>query len=174
MKKLPQVRVKISEQGVINGAKLRPPPAINVIDGTLTTTTDTPYVYLADTSRNILSSFVQDEWQITKDWQLTAGVRYDNYSDFGNTVNPRAALVWNVNEQFTTKLLYGKAFRAPSFAEQSQQNNPTLLGNKNLKPEKINTFEWAVDYRPFSSVRTAANLYYYQIKDLIGVAPDPG
>ncbi len=158
--------------GVIDGTKLLPPPAINVRDGALTTTTDTPYVYLADTSRSILSAFVQDEWQITKDWQLTAGVRYDHYSDFGNTVNPRAALVWNVNEQFTTKLLYGKAFRAPIFAEQGNQNNPTLLGNRDLKPEKINTFEWAVDYRPFSSVRTAANLYYYQIKDLIGVVPD--
>lgn len=159
--------------GTIDGEILLPPPAINVRDGTLTTTTGTENISLANTSRNILSAFVQDEWQITKDWQLTAGVRYDNYSDFGNTVNPRAALVWNVNEQFTTKLLYGKAFRAPSFAEQGNDNNPTLLGNKNLKPEKINTFEWAVDYRPFSSVRTAANLYYYQIKDLIGVSPDP-
>ncbi|MFZ2169111.1 MAG: TonB-dependent receptor, partial [Methylococcaceae bacterium] len=160
--------------GVINPTQLLPPPAINVIDGTLTTTTGTRDVYLPDTSRNILSAFVQDEWQITKDWQLTAGVRYDNYSDFGNTVNPRAALVWNVNEQFTTKLLYGKAFRAPSFTEQFQQNNPSQQGNPALKPEKINTFEWAADFRPLPTLRTAANLYYYQIKDLIGVAPDPG
>jgi iron complex outermembrane receptor protein len=40
-----------------------------------------------------------------------------------------------------------------------------------LKPETINTYEWAVDYRPVASFRTSVNLYYYQIKDLIEVPP---
>jgi iron complex outermembrane receptor protein len=82
--------------------------------------------------------------------------------------------VWDVNKQVTTKLLYGKAFRAPSFSEQGNQNNPVLLGNKDLKPETINTFEWAIDYRPMSSLRTAVNVYYYEIKDLIAAVPDVG
>ena len=114
----------------------------------------------------------QDEWQIADDWQLTAGVRYDDYSDFGGTVNPRVALVWDINEQITSKLLYGKAFRAPNFQEQRIQNNPVVLGNKNLNPETIHTYEWALDYRPFSSLRTAVNLYYYQINNLISAVPD--
>ncbi len=155
--------------GVVNGVS--PPP---VISGTLTDVTNTPFVYLANTHRSIWSAVLQDEWQFAKNWQLTAGVRYDNYSDFGNTVNPRVALVWDVNKQLTTKLLYGKAFRAPSFSEQGNQNNPVLLGNKNLKPETINTFEWALDYRPFNSLRTAVNLYYYEITDLIAAVPDVG
>ena len=115
----------------------------------------------------------QDEWQIAPDWQLTAGVRYDDYSDFGGTFNPRVALVWDINEQITSKLLYGKAFRAPNFTEQAIQNNPVVLGNKNLNPETINTDEWALDYRPFSSLRTAVNVYYYQIDNLISAVPDP-
>jgi iron complex outermembrane receptor protein len=143
-----------------------------VIDGTLTNITGTPYAYLADTQRNILSAAFQDEWQLADDWQLTAGVRYDHYSDFGGTVNPRAALVWNINQKLTTKWLYGQAFRAPAFAELGAQNNPVRLGNENLKPETIQTYEWAFDYRPFSSLRTAVNLYYYQIKDLIALMPD--
>jgi outer membrane cobalamin receptor len=72
-----------------------------------------------------------------------------------------------LNEQVTSKLLYGKAFRAPNFAEQYTQNNPVVLGNRNLNPETIHTFEWALDYRPISSLRTAVNLYYYEIKNLI-------
>ncbi len=127
---------------------------------------------MPNTHRTIWSLVAQDEWQIADDWQLTAGVRYDDYSDFGGTVNPRVALVWDINEQITSKLLYGKAFRAPNFAEQCTQNNPVVLGNKNLNPETINTFEWALDYRPFSSLRTAVNLYYYQINNLISAVPD--
>ncbi|MDD5275860.1 MAG: TonB-dependent receptor [Methylovulum sp.] len=151
--------------GIINGNQ-------GIVNGTLTDVTGTPFVYLPDTHRSIWSAVLQDEWQFAKAWQLTAGVRYDNYSDFGGTVNPRAALVWDVNEQITTKLLYGRAFRAPNFSEQGNQNNPVLLGNRNLHPETINTYEWGLDYRPFSSLRTEVNVYYYEINDLILSVPD--
>ena len=43
-----------------------------------------------------------------------------------------------------------------------------------MKPETMQTYEWAFDYRPLSSVRTAVNLYYYQIKQLIALMPDVG
>lgn len=151
--------------GVIDGSQ-------SVVDGTLTTVTDTPFIYLPDTHRSIWSSAMQDEWQFAEAWQLTAGIRYDDYSDFGGTVNPRLALVWNINEQLSSKLLYGRAFRAPNFSELNNQNNPVVLGNRNLKPETINTYEWAFDYRPFSSLRTAVNLYYYEIENLISTVPD--
>ena len=149
-----------------------PLPAL--VDGALTNVTGTPFVYLPDTHRTIWSLVAQDEWQFADDWQLTAGIRYDDYSDFGGTVNPRVALVWDINEQLTSKVLYGKAFRAPNFAEQFTQNNPVVLGNQNLNPETINTYEWALDYRPFSSLRTAVNVYYYKIDNLISAVPDSG
>lgn len=155
-------------RGVINASS----PAI--IGGTLTDVSNTPYAYIADKHRSIWSFVAQDEWQIADAWQLTAGLRYDDYSDFGGTVNPRAALIWNIDSKLTTKWLYGQAFRAPGFAEQGAQNNPVRLGNPHLDPETVQTYEWAFDYRPISALRTALNLYYYQIEDLIAVVPDPG
>jgi len=146
-------------------------PLPAVVDGALTDVTGTQFVYLPNTHRSIWSAVAQDEWQFAKSWQLTAGVRYDHYSDFGSTINPRAALVWDINEQLTSKLLYGKAFRAPNFSEQSNQNNPVVVGNKQLKPETINTVEWGFDYHPFSTLRTAVNLYYYEIDNLIAIPP---
>ncbi|HDK02834.1 MAG TPA: TonB-dependent receptor, partial [Gammaproteobacteria bacterium] len=92
--------------------------------------------------------YLQDEWDFVRDWALTAGVRYDRYSDFGGTTNPRLALVWQARYDLTAKLLYGRAFRAPSFAELFSINNPVGLGNPNLKPETINTAELAFDYQP--------------------------
>ncbi len=161
--------------GVIDEKKVEflPPPAINIVGGTLTNVTGTPFVYLPSLHRTIWSLVAQDEWQLANNWQLTAGVRYDDYSDFGGTVNPRVALVWDINKQISSKLLYGRAFRAPNFAEQGNQNNPVVLGNKSLNPETINTYEWALDYHPSSSLRTAVNVYYYQIHNLISAVPDP-
>jgi iron complex outermembrane receptor protein len=145
-----------------------------VIDGTLIDVTGTPQAFLADLHRSIFSAAMQDEWQLSDNWQLTAGVRYDHYSDFGDTVNPRGALVWTINKHLTTKMLYGRAFRAPNFSELGTKNNPIVQGNPALKPETIDTYEWAVDYRPLSTLRTAANVYYYQIDDLIKAVQDPG
>jgi outer membrane receptor for ferrienterochelin and colicin len=147
-------------------------PLPPVVGDTLTNVTGTKYAYLPNVHRTIWSLVAQDEWQIAKDWQFTAGLRYDNYSDFGNTFNPRVALVWDINKQITSKLLYGKAFRAPNFSEQYTQNNPVIIGNQNLKPETINTYEWALNYRPSSTLNTSANVFYYQIGDLISLVPD--
>jgi outer membrane receptor protein involved in Fe transport len=142
-----------------------------IVDATLIDKTGTKYAFLKDTNRSIGTFLLQDEWQIYSDLQLTAGLRYDHYSDFGGTVNPRLALVWDINEQLTSKWLYGKAFRAPSFFEMGFQDNTVNINNPNLKPETINTVEWVFDYRPTSSFRTGLNLYYFHIDDHIDLRP---
>ena len=101
-------------------------------------------------------------------------MRYDHYSDFGSTVNPRLALVWETRHDLTTKLLYGRAFRAPSWAELRNINNPVALGNPKLNPETINTVELAFDYRPFDQLRLGLNLFNYWWSDIIRFSPDPG
>ncbi len=135
--------------------------------GALVDLTGGPNTFLAAHHRDIWSFVLQDEWQIETDWQLTAGIRYDEYSDFGSTFNPRAALIWDINPELTAKLLYGQAFRAPSFLEQFQKNSQLFIGNAVLRPEKIETTELAMDYRPVQNLRTAVNIFYYEIKDLI-------
>ncbi|MCK4690803.1 MAG: TonB-dependent receptor, partial [Desulfuromonadales bacterium] len=70
--------------GVIDGT-------VSPIDGTLTNVVNTPNIFIKDSSRTLCYLSFQDEWQFAPDWELTAGVRYDDYSDFGNTVNPRLA-----------------------------------------------------------------------------------
>ena len=117
---------------------------------------------------------MQDEWKFANDWELTAGVRYDHYSDFGDTINPRFALVWQTRYELTTKLLYGRAFRAPSFAETRAINNPANLGNPNLDPETIQTLELAFDYRPADTLQLGLNLFGYQWDNIIRFVPDPG
>ncbi len=146
--------------GIIDGS-------ITPIDGTLTEQTGTEAIYLPDVDRKNYFFSAQDEWAFTHDWNLTAGVRYDNYSDFGSTINPRLALVWQTSPVLTSKLLYGRAFRAPSFVDIYAQNNPVGNGNPDIDPETIDTYEIAFDYFPNDKFRSVINFYYYEAKDII-------
>jgi len=123
--------------------------------------------FLRPQQRNISYVYVQDEWNLARDWALTAGLRQDNYSDFGNTTNPRLALVWDTSLDLTTKLLYGRAFRAPSFIEAYGTSNPVALGNPNLRPETNATTELAFLWQASRDVQLNLNLFSYQMKDII-------
>ena len=119
-------------------------------------------------TREMWALYLQDEWQLHERANLTAGVRYDHYSDFEGTLNPRLGLVWSFLENADLKLLYGQAFRAPSFQEMYNINNPVVVGNPDLKPERIKTYEAALAWR--HSRFFAANLNYFHstIYDQIG------
>ncbi|MDK2126892.1 TonB-dependent receptor plug domain-containing protein [Parachitinimonas caeni] len=128
--------------------------------------------YIRPHDRRLRYVFLQDEWSIAKDWVLTAGLRHDKYSDFGSTTNPRLALVWDVSYNLTFKALYGRAYRAPAFAELYNINNPVAIGNPNLKPEKISTGEVALSWQSTPSLQLGVNVYQYKMKDIIRFVPN--
>jgi iron complex outermembrane receptor protein len=127
--------------------------------------------FITDANRQIWHGLVQDEWHLARSWELTVGVRYDQYSDFGATTNPRAALVWETLPELTTKLLYGQAFRAPSFSEMYITNNLTAQANPDLAPGEIETTELAFDYQPSAKLRTALNLFYATTDGMVQLIP---
>jgi len=128
---------------------------------------DTPEIFLPEKGRTNYSIYAQDEWLFDPQWVLTTGIRYDNYSDFGDTINPRLALVWASSQDTTAKLLYGRAFRAPSISELFATSNPVTLGNANLTPESIDTYELAFNHKLSSTLSYSSNIFYYQIDDFI-------
>nr|WP_295770983.1 TonB-dependent receptor [Rhodoferax sp.] len=127
-------------------------------------------LYLSPHDRNVNYVYLQDEWSFARDWTLTGGVRHDQYSDFGSTTNPRLALVWEARQNVTAKLMYGTAFRAPSFVELYAAGNPVALGSPNLSPERIRTLEGVVSWQVDPNVETSLSLFRHEISDLIGVA----
>lgn len=128
--------------------------------------------FLTPHRRSITYVYAQDEWMLAKDWSLTAGLRHDRYSDFGGTTNPRLALVWDASLDLTAKLLYGKAFRSPSFSEQYSLNNPVNRGNPQLSPERIRTVEAALDWQARRDTQVKLSLFRYAMTDIIRTVPN--
>ena len=152
-----------------------PATGLPILPGSpLVDVSDTPLVFLPEGRRENTHVFLQDIWHFARDWELTAGVRYDHFSDFGDTTNPRVALVWSARRNLTFKALYGEAFRAPSFSETRVQSNPAFLGNPMLKPEQLKSYELAVNYQPTFDLTLDFNVFHYQWDDVIQFVPDPG
>lgn len=127
--------------------------------------------WIQESTRQIWAIYIQDKWDITDDLGLTIGIRHDHYSDFEGTTNPRIGLVWNFLDNATLKLLYGQAFRAPNFQELYNINNTVLLGNPDLKPETIRTYEVGLGYNFTNRLNTNVNYFFNVIRDEIGIAP---
>jgi iron complex outermembrane receptor protein len=123
--------------------------------------------FLRPHKRMVRYWFVQDEWRFAKDWTLTAGLRRDHYSDVGQTTNPRLALAWEAAYNLTARLMYGTAFRAPSFTELYNINNPVLIGTPGLTPEKVKTTEAALSWQASPQLQLGMNVFRYQMRDII-------
>lgn len=128
-----------------------------------------PYaLYLEDQRRSRdWASYVQDEITLSKKMVLNAGVRYDHYSEFGGTTNPRLAFIYSPTEKSAIKLLYGSAFRIPNDYELFYSIPGLNAPNPELKPEKIKTYELVYEHYFGEGFRTSVSGYYYRIKNLI-------
>ena len=147
----------------LTGTMISPLELVNV--------TDTSSISQPKTSRTLRYVFLQDTWTLNPQWELTTGLRYDWYSDFSSVTTPRLGLVWEPQTDLAIKLLYGRAFRTPSFNELYSQNNPVMIGNPKLKPEKNETWELAFSYHATDKLHLALNLFHYKIKDKIILTP---
>ncbi len=124
-----------------------------------------------DKRRLVFAYFMQGTYKY-KNLNITAGVRYDDYNDFGSSFNPRVGITYKVNKTYNIKGLYGKAFRAPTFNE--LYDNTTLgseygvKGNRTLKPETINTFELANEF-DLDMLLLKYNVFYIKNDNLIRI-----
>ncbi|MEW8051250.1 MAG: TonB-dependent receptor [Candidatus Thiodiazotropha sp.] len=143
------------------------PPGSPLVD-----VSDTPYAFAPEKTRTIRYLFLQDIWAFKDDWQLTAGFRYDDYSDFGDTLNPRLALVWRVTDRLNAKLLYGRAFRPPSYQELFAETSFSRP-NPDLDPERSETVELILSYIPSNDLTIGINLYTLRQSDFIRAITTP-
>lgn len=114
--------------------------------------------------------------------EISAAVRYDKYSDVGDTTNPKFGANWSPFRGLTVRGSYGTSFRAPLFSQiYGNSSNifvqpyadPTLGGaivqgaalsggNLALKPEEATTWSAGVDWDPVPNARLS--LTYFNVR----------
>ena len=125
-------------------------------------------------SSRIWALYIQDEITVSPQFLLYAGIRHDYVSTFGGSNNPRLAAVITPVEHGTLKLLYGKAFRAPTVYELHYESPPSVLSNPTLQPETIDTYELVYEHDFGQGLRASVGRYSYSIRNLITQTYDAG
>jgi outer membrane receptor protein involved in Fe transport len=126
---------------------------------------------------------------------LSAALRYDDYSDFGSTTNPRVGLRWAPTRDFAIRGSYSRSFRAPNSLEtgvgaeqflfafpfvnpNGGPDVPTFIlgGSTKLSPERARIYDVGLEFRPQALPGITAEVGYYDIRysDRITLPPfDP-
>ena len=112
---------------------------------------------------------------------LTAAVRYEDYSDFGSTTDPKVGLVWQPLDGLNLRATYGTSFRAPflsqfddsfavgvlfpeGFAPDGQIIAAmTQAPGPNLGPENATTWTAGFDLRPQALPHLTINATWFRI-----------
>jgi len=68
-------------------------------------------------NRNNFAAYVDTELDITKAWMISVAGRFENYSDFGSTLNGKFATRYAITPQFAFRGSVSTGFRAPSLAQ---------------------------------------------------------
>jgi iron complex outermembrane receptor protein len=135
-------------------------------------------------------AFLQDEVTITRGVFVTASLRVDRHSVCGTSPSPRIAGVWkfdekrdekdNILREQSLRASAGYGFRNPSLRELRfampvtvpvPPGTVTILGNEDLEPEKIRSFELGYSGRPNERVKAGVGVYYNLIDDEIAYLP---
>jgi len=131
-------------------------------------------VFTVDPATSVIwALYGQDEFNISHKLTLSAGLRYDHYSNFGGTTNPRLGLIYHLFQPTTLKLLYGTAFRAPEPFEVTPGFGPFYDDNLGLGPEKIRSVEGVVEEELGQHFRLSGSVFHNWIDDLISLETVP-
>ncbi|MCP4901151.1 MAG: TonB-dependent receptor [bacterium] len=115
-------------------------------------------------NRRLWSVWLQDQIAVTEGLTLTAGLRFDRFSDVADdSIAPRLALVWHAAENHILKAQYAEGFHAPTFWELYADGEH----NQELESERIETTELSYTYRRPASV-ARVTLFDSRLRNMLG------
>jgi iron complex outermembrane receptor protein len=132
---------------------------------------------------------------IKKTLEFQAAARYDHYSDFGSTVNPRLGVLYHALPSLLLRASVGTGFRAPLLADlyrgqsqsadtfidyvacaknggadcQAQQYDVTSGGNPNLKQETAVSYGFGALYEPLPVFNVSTDWFFTNITNVPGL-----
>ncbi|MEO7174693.1 MAG: TonB-dependent receptor [Saprospiraceae bacterium] len=145
-----------------------------------------------DESRNNVGLYFDSEFNFTKSFTVGAAARFENYSDFGSTINGKLSARYAISRALAIRASASTGFRAPSLAQLyfnsvytdyvsgvgvdkflAKNNSPITkaLGIEELKEETSVNFGAGLT-GSWGGLSASLDYYHIQIKDRIVLTSD--
>jgi len=143
-------------------------------------------------SRNNIALYVDMEQDFTREWMVAGALRFENYSDFGSTLNYKLATRYKIADKFTIRAAASSGFRAPSMQQRFYAKTNTLfvstpgglvatesgtfpngsapakiLGIPELKQETSRNYSAGITAKPFTGLEITVDGYLIEIDNRI-------
>lgn len=135
------------------------------------------------------AAYLDLELNATENWLINGALRYENYSDFGNTVTFKLASLVKLNSNINWRISGQTGFRAPSLQQKYFESSSTQfingspyqvgyftndsnaaksIGVENLKPEKSKSVSTGFTFKiPEANLTISTDAYFTRIDDRI-------
>lgn len=146
-------------------------------------------------SRDQIAAFAEANFELTEGLDLTTALRYDHYSDFDGSFNPKLGLRWEATEDLLVRASWATSFRAPSlsqsgadirttsftarclepfagaFCGNSAELSPNSLevGNPDLQAEEAQSANIGFVYSPNRDITLTVDYWQYEHENIIDV-----
>lgn len=110
--------------------------------------------------------YLQDKINITKQWNVTPGIRVDHHSQFGNRTSPSLSIGYMPNDKTNYYFNYKTFFVAPNLYRMYVWNSYTH-GNRDLKPETGYTLEFGVNHKFDDTLSGTLNIFHTYAHNMI-------
>jgi iron complex outermembrane receptor protein len=145
-----------------------------------------------DKTRNAKAVYLDLEQDITNKFLVTGALRFENYSDFGSTLNYKFSSRYSFSDAFNVRASLSSGFRAPSMQQRFFAKTNTLfvsqggtlvpvqagtftndsdpariLGIPKLKEETSQNYSVGFTARPFTGFELTVDAYQIDIDDRI-------
>jgi iron complex outermembrane receptor protein len=145
--------------------------------------------------RNSVSAYLDLEADIIENFTVAGALRYDRFTDFGDTINGKISARWAIFDALAIRGNFNTGFRAPTPGQQLTQNVQTAFpggspvpvaiatarpdsitgqyyGSAPLTPEKSTSFSGGFVLTPGGGFNATFDYYNITVSDRIGITGD--
>ncbi len=143
---------------------------------------------VTDKRRYNLGAYIDVETDVTQSLLVDIAARYENYSDFGSTINGKLGVRYKINSELSLRATASNGFRAPSLAQRYfnstftnfvngkavdvilANNNSevaTELGIPKLRQETATNASIGFTYAPHANFSVTVDGYFVNVKDRV-------
>lgn len=138
----------------------------------------------------LIGAYLEDNYQITQDWYVTPGLRFDYHSEAGSNWSPSINTTWDFSPNWSVKAGVSRAFKAPSLYQldpnyiyytkgngcpswiPTDQRGCYVLGNTDLEHETSWNKELTFTYDDGTGLNAGLTYYHNAYDNRIGAGVD--